>query len=134
MGEPSWGLRNRTPSSVTLASLSRETIWKLHREHGQLDYRVCASRRSYPPLSVKRFRSHPCNLCAPPTASSTSCPGFNPRWYVLFKQSIQPVSRSWSYVRPLRAACVATGMKIGRGTSPWGSFRVLARALVVWKE
>ena len=29
IGEPSWGLRKRTPSSVTLASLSSDTIWKL---------------------------------------------------------------------------------------------------------
>lgn len=29
IGVPSWGLRKRTPSSVTLASLRRETIWKL---------------------------------------------------------------------------------------------------------
>lgn len=27
--EPSCGLRNRTPSSVTLANLRSETIWKL---------------------------------------------------------------------------------------------------------
>lgn len=45
---------------------------------------------------------------------------------------MHPVSRSWSYVKPLRDACVATGMKIGSGTSPWGNFRVLARALVVY--
>ena len=29
IGLPSWGLRNCTPSSVTLASLRRLTIWKL---------------------------------------------------------------------------------------------------------
>lgn len=29
MGVPSWGLRKRTPSSVTFASLRRLTIWKL---------------------------------------------------------------------------------------------------------
>jgi hypothetical protein len=29
MGEPSWGERKRTPSSVMVASLRRETIWKL---------------------------------------------------------------------------------------------------------
>lgn len=29
MGVPSCGLRKRTPSSVTWASLRRETIWKL---------------------------------------------------------------------------------------------------------
>lgn len=29
MGEPSWGLRKRTPSSVTCASFSSDTIWKL---------------------------------------------------------------------------------------------------------
>lgn len=31
-------------------------------------------------------------------------------------------------------AWVATGMKIGRGTEPWGSVRVLARALVVYSK
>lgn len=46
---------------------------------------------------------------------------------------MHPVSRNWSYVRPLRDACVATGMKIGRETSPWGNRRVLARALVVYE-
>ena len=29
MGLPSWGLRNRTPSSVTCANLRSETIWNL---------------------------------------------------------------------------------------------------------
>lgn len=29
IGVPSWGLRKRTPSSVTLASFSSETIWNL---------------------------------------------------------------------------------------------------------
>lgn len=29
MGEPSWGLRKRTPSSVTCASFNSDTIWKL---------------------------------------------------------------------------------------------------------
>lgn len=29
MGEPSWGERKRTPSSVMVASSRRETIWKL---------------------------------------------------------------------------------------------------------
>ena len=29
MGVPSWGLRKRTPSSVTLASFSKLTIWNL---------------------------------------------------------------------------------------------------------
>jgi hypothetical protein len=32
MGEPSCGLKNRTPSSVTLASFKRDTIWKLTPE------------------------------------------------------------------------------------------------------
>jgi hypothetical protein len=56
--------------------------------------------------------------------------GWPYRWYVLLRHSRQPWSSSWSGVRPLSEACVATGMKMGRGTGPWGRWSVAARALV----
>lgn len=34
---------------------------------------------------------------------------------------------------PLTEACVATGIKIGRETGPWGRLRTEARAFVVYK-
>jgi hypothetical protein len=83
-------------------------------------------------------------------ASRAACPGLRPlrrvscgprpgrlrayRWYVLLRQRRQPWSASWSGVRPLSDACVATGMKMGRGTGPWGRCSVAARAFVTWRR
>ena len=103
MGDLSCGLRKRTPSSVTWASWRRDTIWKLGGgcQSSCRSARVWSfaigERETYPPLSVspsqpqihkttkqatqlpvKILCSHPCNLCAPPTASSVFCPGFSP--------------------------------------------------------
>lgn len=39
---------------------------------------------------------------------------------------------SWCGVRPLSDAWVATGMKMGKGTGPWGSVSIEARAFVVF--
>jgi hypothetical protein len=52
---------------------------------------------------------------------------------VLLRQSLHPVASSCSGVRPLRDACVATGMNIGSWTGPCGSVSIEARALVVCK-
>lgn len=87
---------------------------------------------AYPPLSVRMLCFQPCSLCAPPTASRTSWPGFKPRWYVLLRHRRQPVCSSCSGVMPLSEACVATGMKMGRLTGPWGRVRTEARARVVY--
>lgn len=53
---------------------------------------------------------------------------------MLFRQRRQEVEESWVGVRPLREACVATGMKIGSWTGPWGRVRRNARARVVWRR
>jgi hypothetical protein len=98
---------------------------------------------------VSMLCGHDCSLCAPPMASRAAWPGLRPlrrvsyyprnfclrayRWYVLFKHKRQPWSASWSGVRPFRDACVATGMKMGRGTGPWGRCSVAARAFVTWR-
>ena len=65
IGDPSCGLRKRTPSSVTLASFRRLTIWNLHiniqtlvevpKSHVNREHRI-----SHPPLSVRRFPFQPC--------------------------------------------------------------------------
>jgi hypothetical protein len=99
---------------------------------------------------VSMLCGHDCSLCAPPMASRAACPGLRPlrrvscgprpgrlrayRWYVLLRQRRQPWSASWSGVRPLSDACVATGMKMGRGTGPWGRCSVAARAFVTWRR
>jgi hypothetical protein len=49
----------------------------------------------------------------------------------LFKHNLHPVLSSCFGVKPLRLACVATGMKIGSWMGPWGRWRVEALALVV---
>lgn len=41
---------------------------------------------------------------------------------------MHPVSFNWSYVKPFRDACVATGMNMGSGTSPCGRWSMPARA------
>lgn len=64
-------------------------------------------------------------------ASKAAWPGFKPKWYVLLRHNRQPVSSNCSGVRPLRDAWVATGIKVGRSTGPWGSRSVDALALVV---
>jgi hypothetical protein len=154
MEVPSCGLLNCTPSSVTLASFSSDTIWNLHPPRQPCPFLSVRSREmrrisecTDPPLSaapiskctgslvassqpVNRLCLHPCSRCAPPTASSTLCPGFRPRWYVLLRHSRQPVASSCSGVRPLRLPCVATGMKMGSGTAPCGRCSVEARAFV----
>ncbi len=68
--------------------------------------------------TVNRFRSHPWNLCAPPTSSSTFRPGRRLRWYVLFKISVTPRDSTCSGVRPLIAAWVATGINVGNIVTP----------------
>ena len=47
---PSWGDRNRTPSSVIFASFSSETIWKL--EGVQLLRPRMQSKRGYQPTTI----------------------------------------------------------------------------------
>ena len=71
-----------------------ETIWKLS-DRSQSWPETVLVEIIYPPLSidlvsfdyhdegsmeipVKILCGHDCNLCAPPTASSVFCPGFNP--------------------------------------------------------
>ena len=49
----------------------------------------------------------------------------------MFRQRRQEVEESWVGVRPFRDAWVATGMKIGSWTGPWGRVRREARAFVV---
>lgn len=51
---------------------------------------------------------------------------------MLFRHNRQPVSSSCCGVIPFRDACVATGMKSGSWTWPWGRVRFAARALVVY--
>ena len=126
MGDLSWGLRKRTPSSVTFASCSRETIWKLEsfdqllalpyamRTSGELTLH-CLAHKSVDPLSkpdiktamtlhlpVKILCGHDCNLCAPPTASSVFCPGFSPLCSVssvVVRLSSRPACASWWFVQ-----------------------------------
>ena len=78
-GVPSCGLRNLTPSSVTVASFNNETIWKLRVKSTIRHEANVRWKNSHPPLSVSMFLSQPCNRCAPPTTSNTSCPGFRPK-------------------------------------------------------
>jgi len=98
IGVPSCGLRKRTPSSVTCASFSSDTIWNLSRCQLNVDVNV-GYDATHPPLSahdsesaaclrswskfpllipVRILCGHDCNLCAPPTASRVFWPGFRP--------------------------------------------------------
>ncbi len=47
---------------------------------------------------------------------------------------MQPIRASCAGVIPLIEACVATGIKIGRETRPWGRVRIDARAFVVYNS
>jgi len=58
---PSTGDWNSTPRSVMSARCSSDTIWK-------------------PPLSVSIPRGQFMNPCSPPMLSTSSCPGWLPRW------------------------------------------------------
>ena len=95
IGVPSCGLRKRTPSSVTCASFSRETIWKLRLSSAVAIFRnvdVMHALHYLSPVSfpcpphdckllaipVKMLCGHDCSLCAPPIASSVFCPGLRP--------------------------------------------------------
>lgn len=88
IGVPSCGLRKRTPSSVTFASLSKLTIWNLIQVESNSESFITSSflrliqrieETTHPPLSVKMLPFQPCKACAPPTFSIVSCPGFRPR-------------------------------------------------------
>jgi hypothetical protein len=98
---PSCGLKKRTPSSVTFASLRRDTIWKLTSEsatgrvltklvgsptHHYLHPSAPKLGESRGPLQapVRMLCGHDWNLCAPPIASSVACPGLRPLPHVSF--------------------------------------------------
>jgi hypothetical protein len=118
MGEPSWGLRKRTPSSVTLASLSSDTIWKLvagsavapsaatregspthHYLHWSVSFiagqQVLVGQRQAP---VRMLCGHAWSLCAPPMASRAACPGLRPLRRVSRRQRHRQVGAYRWYV------------------------------------
>lgn len=98
IGDPSWGLRKRTPSSVTLASFSSDTIWKLvlvlvsaaarwsTRWRGSPTHHYLQQSAPLLPPKYNRQRlapvrmlcGHDWSLCAPPIASSVAWPGLSP--------------------------------------------------------
>ena len=68
--------------------------------------------------TVSKLCFHPWNLCAPPASFKTWIPGLKLRWYVLFKMRFIPSDSTCCGVKPLIAACVATGMKVGNIVTP----------------
>lgn len=100
MGEPSWGLWKRTPSSVMWESLRRETIWNLDGGLAFWPESDFPTGEAYMPATVftmvhqrrwvqlgamgrhdrpvRMLCGHDWNLWAPPSLSRTAWPGLRP--------------------------------------------------------
>ena len=107
--DPSMWLRNSTPSSAIVRSVSSEKTWK-------------------PPESVSIGPSHRMNACSPPIARTSSSPGRRWRWYAFDSTIVAPSALRSSGSRPLTVARVPTGMKVGVSMRPCGVSKTPARA------